>query len=186
AAPSGPESGVITFERASPAGDLTLDYRDIPQPDDDGVFEIDGVQRLVVATASTAALDTAAIQCVGEQLYDYIEARLGEAPEALPWDEALARAWLPLDRWLRTFLITQRFAQPLDQTNWLARWEHLRSLYMRQREQVLLPTQRGRVCLFQKPEGPNLRHIRRLAMGADIQQGQLVIVDDQPAARLSV
>jgi len=165
---------------------LTIDYRDVPQPDDDGVFEIDGVPRVVVATAATAALDTAEIQCVGEQLYDYVEARLGEAPEALPWDEALARAWLPLDRWFRTFLTTHRFAQPLDQTNWLARCEHLRCLYMREREKVLSPAQRGRVCLFQKPEGPNLRHIRRLAMGADIQQGRLVIVDAQPAAGLSV
>jgi hypothetical protein len=181
-----PYTCTIRLALASPAGDCVVDYAPIPQPDAEGVFMVDGTPRVVVVTAATAALDTAEIQCVGEQLYTYIAAHLGEAPEGLPWDDALARAWLPLDRWMHTFLTTHRFAQPLDQSNWLARCEHLRSLYILEREKVFTAAQFGRVCPFQKPEGPSLRHVRRPAVGADIQDGRLVIVDARPAAGLSV
>jgi hypothetical protein len=176
----------IRIALASPAEEVTINYGHVPQPDDDGVFEIDGDLRVVAPTASTAALDVAEIQCVGEQLYTYVEARLGEAPADLPWDEALARAWLPLDRWIRTFLTTHRLAQPLHQTNWLARCEHLRCLYLLEPEKVFTPVQFGRVCPIQKPEGPSLKLVRRLAVGADIQDGRLIIVDDRPEAGFSV
>ncbi len=48
--------------------------------------------RVVVPIASSLKLDTADIRCFGEQLYDFIEARLGEATPGLPWNEHLLRS----------------------------------------------------------------------------------------------
>src|SRR5437764_4332255 len=126
----------VTVVIAAGAGEITLVYAGFPQPDAQGIFEIDGARRVVMPVATTEDLDVAEIDCAGEQLYDYVAGRLGHAPAHLPWDEALARAWLPLDGWARDFLtqVEDDFsaqisnAQWLDQTNWLALHTHLRRL----------------------------------------------------------
>jgi len=86
------------------SGDLEVEYKGIPQPDEQGVFQLDGNFRVVVPIASCEELDAAEIRCVSEQLYDYVDDHLGEAPTDLPWDDALLRAYLPLDIWIKEFI----------------------------------------------------------------------------------
>ncbi len=176
----------IRVTLATAGEDLIIDYRDLPQPDERGVFEIAGERRLALALADHADLDQARIQCVGEHLYTYIDARLGEAPAELPWDGALARVWIPLEQWFHDGLTEPWYTQRLDETNWLAQCEHLRALFIVERETVWTSSQIGRVCPYQKPEGPNLRHMRRIAVGATIQDERLIAVDKRPEAGFSV
>ena len=60
--------------------------------------------RVVLPIASSLELDTADIRCIGEQLYDFIEARLGESTAGSAWDEHLLRSWLPLEAWVSEFI----------------------------------------------------------------------------------
>ena len=46
----------------------------------DGVFNIEGKERIVLPIAQDEDLATAEIKCVGEQLHDFIAERLGSAP----------------------------------------------------------------------------------------------------------
>ncbi|HEY7598287.1 MAG TPA: hypothetical protein VH741_00040, partial [Candidatus Limnocylindrales bacterium] len=160
--------------------------------DQQGVFEIDGGRRIVIPLASTEELDVADVCCAGEQLYDYIAERLGQAPAHLPWDAALARVWLPLDAWARDFLTPAEGdfsaqvsrAQWPDQTNWLALRTNLRRLVVRERQRLFTPGQLGRTCPFEVPEGPNMGRIFTIAAGAAIRDGRLVVLDDRPEATL--
>ncbi len=169
---------------------VAVDY-DVLQPDHNGVF--DGC-RVVVPTASSEKLDRAEIKSVGEQLYDYVEERLGTASHGLPWDEQLVRAWLPLDTWIREVVTSGagetyvRWAtgQWLDRTNGVAVRTHLRRIMARNIERVVDPSQFGRVCPFETPEGPNIGHILTLAIGATIRDGRIEIVDDSPKAALGL
>ncbi len=174
----------VVIALASANGDVEIAYDALPQPDQSGVFQLDGVLKVVVPIADHERLDSAAIRCVGEQLYDFIAERLGQAPPDLPWDAALARAWLPLDAWIADFM--RAVAQPLEATNWLARHTHLRSLLIAECDQVIAPGQLGRVCPFETPEGPHIGRVLRVAVGAEIRDGALVVLDDRPAAGLGL
>ena len=174
-------------------GTVEIEYPDVPQPDDEGRFEIEGRCRVVVPMASQEELDKADVLCVGEQLYAFIEARLGEVPQDMLWDEPLARAWLPLDKWVNEFLRDgvewhggQSTAQDLDQTNWLSVRAHLRRLVVLNRERVFTPGHFGRTCPLETPEGPNIGRILSVASGAEIRDGKLVIVDERPEATLGL
>ncbi|MBI2201574.1 MAG: hypothetical protein HYU43_06500, partial [Armatimonadetes bacterium] len=156
------------------AGEIELAYPDLPQPDQDGVFLVEGNYRVVVPVPSQPELETAQIRCVGEQLCDFFAAHLGEAPGSLPWDAALARAWLPIDVWMREFHRTDT-SQYLQTTNWLDRHTHLRRLSLipilphpLSREEVFKPGQMGRTCPFCTPEGPNIGRVLEVAVGAQI------------------
>ncbi len=173
---------VVTL--ASPTGEVEVTYNDLPQPDEDGLFEIEGQLCVVVPTASHERLEVAEMRCVGEQLYDYVRERMGQAPPDLPWDAALARAWLPLDTWMAEFVGDT--AQKLDTTNWLSRHTHLRRVAVLNREQVIAPGQFGRVCPFETPEGPHLGRLLTVAVGAEIREGKLVVVDERPEAGLGL
>lgn len=185
AEPTGRYACRVAVTLASTSGDAEIEYTDLPQPDEDGLFEINGEPTVVVPVASTEELDVAEIRCVGEQLYNYIEERLGQAPtNGLPWDAELARAWLPLDLWVQEFMsdVAQRF----EATNWVSRQVHLRSIHIPDREKVIAPGQFGRVCPFVTPEGSNIGRILRVAVGAEIREGRLVIVDERPEAGLGL
>jgi hypothetical protein len=182
--PNGRTTCQINVSLASPAGDVTVAYSDIPQPDDDGLFEIDGELKVVIPTASGEELDVAEIRCVGEQLYESIQQRLGYAPPDLPWDAELARAWLPLDTWIGTFM--RQTAQRLDTTNWLSHRTHLRRIIVLNHKNVVAPGQAGRVCPFEMPEGANLGRVFTIALGAKISGSRLVVVDERPAANLGL
>lgn len=177
----------ITVTLASASGDIETTY-DIPQPDEEGVFEIQGELRVVVPTASNEELGTATIRCVGEQLYEYIQEHVGQAPADLPWDAELMRAWLPLDTWIDAFLrgLVQPMAQWLDTSNWLSRHTHLRRIFILERNKVIAPGQAGLVCPFETPEGPYLGQIFTVAVGAEIREERLVLVDERPEATLGL
>jgi hypothetical protein len=184
ALPTGDYACCVRVTLAAPSGEVELEFADIPQPDQDGLFEIQGVCYVVVPTASQEDLDLADIRCVGEQLYAYVEERLGQAPPDLPWDGTMARAWLPLDAWFSEFLSDK--ARRLAATNWLSRHTHLRRLIVLNRENVITPGQFGRVCPFEMPEGPNLGHVFTVAVGAEIREGKLIVLDERPAATLGL
>jgi hypothetical protein len=190
--PEGTYTCRVSVTLATGDGELPLVYSGFPQPDQQGVFEIDGGRRIVIPLASTEELDVADVCCAGEQLYDYIAERLGQAPAHLPWDAALARVWLPLDAWARDFLTPAEGdfsaqvsrAQWPDQTNWLALRTNLRRLVVRERQRLFTPGQLGRTCPFEVPEGPNMGRIFTIAAGAAIRDGRLVVLDDRPEATL--
>ena len=166
------------------SGDINTDFEGIPQPDEQGLFHVDDEKLVVVPLASSEYLDTAEIKCVGEQLYDFIAERLGESPKDLTWDAALVKAWLPLDGWVREFLA--QCGQKLDSTDSLAAHAHLRRIRVPERDKVVTPGQFGRICPFEVPEGPNIGHSFTVAVGAEIRDRRLVIVDDGPEANLGV
>ena len=169
---------------AAGAGTLDVEYDGLPMPDADGVFRVGDSERVVVPLASSEELDTAQVRCVGEQLLDWIAARLGEAPSTLPWDAALVRSWLPLDGWVTEFLKTT--AQVIDDTNWLSRHTHLRRIVIPERKEVIAEGQLGRVCPFETPEGTNIGRVFTVALGAEIRGLELVVVDDRPEAALGL
>jgi hypothetical protein len=164
--------------------EIELTYEDLPQPDGQGLFVVDGQPYVVVPVASQQELDRATIDCVGERLEAYIKERLGQAPPDLAWDEELARAWLPLDEWVEAFLLgTPRH---LAATNWLDRQTHLRRLGIPTATEVAVPGQHGRVCPFEMPEGPRIGRVFTVAQGAEIKDGRLLVVDNRPEATLGL
>lgn len=185
----------ITVTLASSAGDVVVEYANLPQPDNEGIFQVKGKRLVVVPYATSDDLEQAEIVCVGEQLETYLRKRLGRAPEDLVWDTALLKTWLPLDLWISEFFEKAgplpdndwtTCVQPLDETNWLARQSHLRRLPILNRQYLFRPGHFGRTCPFETPEGPNIGRIVQIALGAEIRDGKLVIVDERPEATLGL
>ena len=164
---------------------IEVEYRDLPQPDRDGLFHIEGNYRVVVPYPDRRELDQARILCVGEQLYDFIDQRLEAAPEQLAWDSDLVRNWLPLDAWMRDFHLEET-SQYLQATNWLDRYTHLRRLTLIPvvepfDDQDVFPySQYGLVCPYCTPEGPNVGRVLEVARGARIRDGKLERIDEVP------
>lgn len=189
----------VELTLSSPAGDVTVAYPGLPQPDQEGIFQIKGKRLVVVPYATHDDLETTEIFCVGEQLETYLRQRLGKAPEDLAWDAALARAWLPLNLWIGDFFERPprhpwppsdtgwtTCVQPLDDTNWLAIHSHLRRLPIMDCQHLFRPGHFGRACPFETPEGPNIGRILPIALGAEIRDGKLLIVDERPEAALGL
>ncbi len=164
-------------------GDIEASYQ-VPLLDGRGVAQINDESVVVIPHVMGDDLATADVRSVGERIYDAIDAELGEAPENLPWDATLLRAWLPLDQWFNDFF--EQNAQKLDQTNWLATQRHLRAVALPNREKLITESHVGRVCPFETPEGPNIGRILRIAVGAEIRDGAIHIIDDSPAASLGM
>ena len=173
---------------AAAGHEVTVTYAEVPQPDAAGVFDLDGARRVVLPTASSEDLDTARIRCVGEHLYDYFEEHLGEAPKELPWDERLVRSLLPLDVWIRRYVAgeTTDISQRLSEMNWLDRQSHLRTVFVPGGQKLIAPGQLGRVCSFETPEGTNIGRVLKVAAGATIRDGRIVIVDASPEGGLGL
>ena len=189
----------IELTLPSPAGDVVVAYAGLPQPDQEGVFQIGGKRQIVVPYAAHDDLENAEIFCVGEQLEAHLRQRLGKVPDDLAWDTALARAWLPLNLWIREFFERPpryawpspdtnwtTFVQSLDDTNWLARHGHLRRLSIMDCQHLFRPGHFGRTCPFETPEGPNIGRILPIALGAEIRDGKLLIIDERPEATLGL
>ena len=164
---------------------VEVEYRDLPRPDRDGLFHIEGNYRAVVPYPDRRELDQARILCVGEQLYDFIDQRLEAAPEQLAWDSGLVRNWLPLDAWMRDFHLEET-SQYLQATNWLDRYTHLRRLTLIpvvepfDDRDVFPDSQYGLVCPYCTPEGPNIGRVLEVARGARIRNGKLERIDESP------
>ena len=80
---TGPYSCRVQVVLASPSGEVEVAYADVPQPDEAGAFEIDGRQFVVQPISANEHLKDVEVRCVGEQLTDLVEERLGEAPVLL-------------------------------------------------------------------------------------------------------
>lgn len=176
----------VTVAITAGGQEIEVTYTNLPQPDGEGVYLIDGGLHTIVPQVLGEELTSSEIQCGGELLFDFVAARVGIAPADLPWTESLLRTWLPLDRWLFEFMQNHPAAQWLDTTNWLARQTHLRRLIGVDHQRFALAGQPGRVCPFEMPEGPNLGRILSITLGAAIRDGKLVVVDQAPAAALGL
>ena len=183
---TGAYTGCIKISLTSTDGNVDIEYADIPQPDEEGMFKIDGENYVVVPTASTDKLKKAKIRCVGEQLYSFLKRRLKAAPLELSREASLVRSWLPLGKWVEEFFRDTFYAGKLQETNWLDKYTHLRRLQILNREQVFTPSHFGRTCPFETPEGPNIGRILTIARGAEIHEGKLVVVDESPEASLGL
>ena len=165
-------------------GEVVVEHDDVPEPNDEGVFEMDGRWLVVSPKATEDDLDRAEIRCVGEQLFHFVEQRLGDAPQEMQWEETLAAAWVPITDWVREFL--QQLGEELVEINWLSRQVHLRRVSIPERKKVFTPGHFGRTCPFETPEGPNVGRILTIAQGAEIRDSRLEIVENTPAANLGL
>ena len=153
----------------------TVEIVGVACPDEHGVFEVEGVRRVVVPLASREELDQAEIRCVGEQLADFIEPRLNGGAETR------------LGEWTAEFLKAE--GQTLADENGLSRLEHTRAIVIdvpRGDQKIGVPGQLGRTCPIMTPEGPNVGKVLFLARGATIRDGRLIATDGPPADNLSV
>ena len=165
-------------------------YDNIPQPDDDGRFKVDGFFRTVVPVPTEVDLARADIYCVGEQLRDYIARRLDGMPNVL---ENSVATWMPLGEWIRAFFTNESTSHFLQATNSHDMHVHLRRITLLpilDQDEGLAngyhPSHDGRVCPYCTPEGPNIARILEVAQGATIRDGKLVIEDDSPAKRVGI
>ncbi len=182
----------LTLMLSTAQQEVEVTYSDLPYPDEEGIFLVRGELLAVVPRATHDDLATTEVFCVGEQLYEYLQGRLGKAPSDLVWDMELARAWLPLEQWISEFFDYRgkdswaTCVQPLDQVNWLARHSQLRRVSIQNRQHLFTPSHFGRACPFETPEGPNIGRIVQVALGAEIRDDRLVIVDDRPEVALGL
>ena len=172
----------VTVDISTQDHTLSVVYPGLPRPDDQGLFMLDDQPYIVVPIASQEELDQAAVQCAGEQLLAYLAVRMGQPSAEMAWDEAVARAFLPLKAWFNDFLRVT--AQRLDTTNWHALHTHLRRILVPSRKRVIAPGQQGRVDPFETPEGPNIGKVFTIAQGAEIRDEKIRITDDRPEAGL--
>ena len=168
------------------SGNLDKSYTDIPQPDTDGVFKIDGKERIVLPIAQDEDLSIAEIKCVGEQLHDFIAERLGSAPPDFSWDASVIKSWFSLGMWVREFFASQPYFPRDVGFNWLNRLTNLRRIRLDWRDQVMNPSYFGRVCPYETPGGPSVGKVLSIAIGAEIRDGKLIIVDDRSEAMLGL
>lgn len=172
----------VIVEISSDHHPVVVSYSGLPRPDEQGIFILEGQPYIVAPIVSHEELDQATVQCVGEQLRDYLAARMGQASAEMDWEEAVVRAFLPLDAWFIDFL--RATAQRLDTTNWHSLHTHLRRILIPSRTRVVAPGQMGRVDPFETPEGSNIGKVFTIAMGAEIRDEKIVIIDNRPEAGL--
>ena len=175
-------------------GAVELAIDDLPRPDARGVFHLEGQRLVVLPTAASPALDREEILCVGEQLHRHLERRIAEAPPELPWDVAMARAWLAIGQWVRGFLLDPEppagspvvSVMPFADNNWMDAAESPRRLLILNRDRYVDPGQKGRICPVMTPEGGDVGRVVSIARGAAIRGRRLVIDDRAPVRRISV
>ena len=157
-------------------GQVAVDYQ-IPQPDAEGVFCRDGQEWVVPPLTLGTDLAQTSVDCVGEQLMDFIAQRLSGKDEETPTNEEEARALLPLDLWCNDFLA--RHAERIQHINWLDRQTHLRRLLLPDRQDAAPANHLGRICPIETPEGPNVGRITTIARSAAISDGKLTASDPE-------
>ena len=170
---------------AADDGDVENAY-EVPRPDADGVFHVDDQLLVVPPVATTVDLADAEVLCCGERALAWVGEHLRAATgDERPTDAAEARARLPLYDWLVEFVCTAP-NHVLQRNNWLDTNTHLRRIVIPDRRKVMTDGHRGRVCLVETPEGPNIGRILTVARGAEIRDRRLVVVDDSPTGSLGL
>ncbi len=163
----------------------------IPQPDDSGAFKIKNQIIVVVPHTDCEELDKAEIDCVGEQLYNFMAPRMNQGMhisdlKIKEWFNEFFDAILPWEIRKNGPLAS---VQPIDSSNWSAYHEHLRRIRINVpigRQKIVTQGQLGRICPINTPEGPNLGRIWSIALGATIKNKKIVIVEDKPQYKLSM
>jgi len=173
---TGDGKGRVEFSVGSNGPRLIFD--DLPFPYSDGSFAPYGSERVVVLVASSSNLEEAEIKAVGEQLYDEIAPRLSTPPPDVAWDEALLRAWFPLDRWLREFHSRQT-SHYLFYYSPISRMSQLRQIYIDAKTVGFHPSQIGRACPY---ETSNSERLLSLAVGAEVRDGKIIPATDKEGA----
>lgn len=183
-------SVILSLE--GPDGVVSSAVTAIPSPDDLGIISIDGQEIIVVPVVepspAPATFADYHIRCMGEWLATFVQARIGEPPPDLQWTPELIATWLPIDRWVREFLLDNLDnqspewfpVQRIDDRNWLASREHLRRVWYHEASGYIEKGQRGCVCPIHTPEGPNIGKALSVATGADIVDGHFVPAGDAP------
>jgi hypothetical protein len=199
---TGESRGSVSFSVGDSGPRIT--FSDLPFPRPDGSFlpRIGEHPRCVVMTASSNNLEEATIKAVGEQFMEEIAPRLVAPPNDGPWDEAMLRAWFPLDRWLEDMYGGAiPTAQWMDVTNPIAQATHFRRVFLlggaysihydstgtewlSGGDVSFHPSQVGRVDPLTTPEGPNTGRVLTLARGADVRDGQIVPAPDHAEGTL--
>ena len=196
--------GSISFSVAEGGPRIIFSDLLFPRPDGSFLPRIGEHPRCVVMTASSNNLEEAEIKAVGEQLMDEIAPRLVAPPNGGSWDEAMLRAWFPLDRWMEEILsVGIPTAQWMDLTNPVAQATHFRRVilsggaysirydatgdeWLTGGDVSFHPSQVGRVDPLETPEGPNTGRVFTLARGADVQDGRIVPAPDHAESTLGV
>jgi len=180
----GGKGWTVRLAVSSDGGLVETTFENLPAIDAEGWLALGDRRLVVLPIASGERLDEARVQCIGEQLGDFVGDRLGRAPGDLKWDAALLRSWVRLDAWIEEFLGHR--GQDLDDRNWLARNEHLRRFAIPEAREVFPPGQLFRARPVQTPEGPNCGKILHVALGAEILEGRFEVKDDSPQKALSL
>ena len=182
------EEGTCSIRMAVSLGgtQVGVEYDGIPAPRADGSFVVDGTERAIVMMADRADLETARISCVGEQLMQEIGPRLVAPPEGVEPTGEMLKTWLPLDKWIREYVINALTSSVMDCPNWLARQAYLRRLALPEDDAAVHPSHLGRVCPFETPEGPNCGRILHLARGARVRDGRLIPAENLPGGALGL
>ena len=199
---TGDGRGSVSFAVGEDGPRIT--FGELPFPRPNGTF-VAGSGRCVVMAANSNNLEEAEIKAVGEQLMDEIAPRIAAPPNGEGWDEAVLRAWFPLDTWLRDILLGGAIgtSQWMDVTNPVARTTHLRRIVLRGDEYFVQhdplgftwlsggdasfhPSQIGRVDPLETPEGPNVGRVFTLARGADVRDGKIGPAPDRAESTLGV
>ncbi len=148
----------VTIEIGVGANTLKVTFTNVPQPDADGVFVVNGKEYVVLPIASSDELEQADIQCAGEQLHACCAARLGEAPLELEWDENLLRTWLPLETWVEEFIRLRGQAVPKmpweAKARWLERHTQLRRIVLPDNPRMFTQGHFGRDVSHRNPGRP--------------------------------
>ena len=165
----------------SAAGDeLPVVFGAIPSIDDDGVFHFQNQAVVVVPFSETEQLE--AISCCGDQLLEFLDARVTAAPERFFTDESTVTSWIPLSDWVSEFFLEQ--SQVLDDWNALARMTHLNRIKIADMADVAPTVQLGKACPIETPEGPNIGRVLTIAQGAVIENGTVRVIGEEADAIL--
>ena len=201
---TGESRGSVSFSVGE--GGPRVTFTDLPFPRPDGSFlpRIGEHPRCVVMTASSNNLEEATIKAVGEQFMDEIAPRLVAPPNGGTWDEAMLRAWFPLDRWLEDLYgRAGPTAQWMDVTNPVAQATHFRRVFLlggaysihydstgtewlSGGDVSFHPSQIRRVDPLETPEGPNTGRVLTVACGAEVRDGKIVPAPDRAEGALGV
>ena len=203
---TGESRGSVSFSIGE--GGPRITFSDLPFPRPDGSFlpRIGEHPRCVVMTASSNNLEEAEIKAVGEQFMEEIAPRLIAPPNGGPWDDAMLRAWFPLDRWLEEMYGDGGAvpnAQWMDVTNPVAQATHFRRIllfggaysmhydatgteWLAGGDVSFHPSQIGRVDPLETPEGSNTGRVFTLARGAEVRDGKIVPAPDHAEGTLGL
>jgi hypothetical protein len=174
---------IVEIRISGPSGNnIDVSYDDIPAIGEDGSFEIDGSEVVVVPVADTE--DLLRVRCCGRLLYDFLEPHISKAPDGFFVEEDSVRSWLPLSDWIKDFFLD--YGQVMDSTNPISRVTHLNRVRIDDVGDFAPASQVGKTCPVETPTGPNIGKVLTVARGAVIENDTVVVADTSPEGSLGL